>query len=44
MTEQINRKDLKDLFCEIEGPLYNFALRWVWNTTAAEDVIQDAQN
>jgi len=38
----ITRLELENLYVRIERPLYNFALRWVWNPAIAEEVVQDA--
>src|SRR4051812_33518438 len=38
----ITRPELERLYQELEVPLYNFALRWLWNPTSAEDIVQDA--
>ena len=38
----ITKKELEDLYVELETPLYNFALRWVWNRAAAQDLVQEA--
>ena len=38
----ISREDLDAFYSEIEAPLYNFALRWTWNPSLAEDLVHDA--
>lgn len=38
----ITKKELENLYLELETPLYNFALRWVWNRGAAQDLVQEA--
>lgn len=38
----INRDQFENSYRELEVPLYNFALRWVFNPALAEDIVQDA--
>lgn len=34
--------ELEALYLRLEKPLYNFALRWVWNPGQAEEIVQEA--
>jgi RNA polymerase sigma-70 factor (ECF subfamily) len=38
----ISRLELETFYQQSETPLYNFALRWVWNPALAEEIVQDA--
>jgi len=38
----ITRSELEVLYRDLEIPLYNFALRWVFDPALAEDVVHDA--
>lgn len=38
----ITRDQLESLYKEFEIPLYNFALRWVFDFARAEEIVQDA--
>lgn len=38
----ISKEDIEKFYLEFETPLYNFALRWVWNPALAQDIVQDA--
>jgi RNA polymerase sigma-70 factor (ECF subfamily) len=37
----ITRDDLEKLYASLERPLYNFALRWVWDPQLAEELVQE---
>jgi RNA polymerase sigma-70 factor, ECF subfamily len=37
----LTRLELEQLYTELEVPLYNFALRWVWNPMVAEEIVHD---
>lgn len=39
---ELTKQELEKFYLEFEGPLYNFALRWVWNQAAAQDLVQEA--
>jgi RNA polymerase sigma-70 factor (family 1) len=38
----ISRRELELLYRDLEVPLYNFALRWVFNPAQAEELVHDA--
>jgi RNA polymerase sigma-70 factor, ECF subfamily len=38
----LTQLELETLYSELEKPLYNFALRWVWNPSVAEELLQEA--
>ncbi len=38
----LTRKQLEIIYRDLEAPLFNFALRWVFNPALAEEVVQDA--
>jgi RNA polymerase sigma-70 factor (ECF subfamily) len=38
----LERAELEKLYLDLEKPLYNFALRWVWNPRLAEELVQEA--
>jgi DNA-directed RNA polymerase specialized sigma24 family protein len=38
----LSRVDFENAFQELEISLYNFALRWVFQTMLAEEIVQDA--
>lgn len=38
----LSRQELESAYASLEGPLYNFALRWVWNPPLAQELVQDA--
>lgn len=38
----LSRKDFESIYRELEGPLFNFALRWVFDSTTAEEVVHEA--
>jgi RNA polymerase sigma-70 factor (ECF subfamily) len=38
----LSREDLEHLYVKLERPLYNFALRWVWNPTLAQELVQES--
>ena len=38
----LDRTELEKLYSVLEKPLYNFALRWVWNPSLAEELVQEA--
>lgn len=37
----ITRAELEKLYGSLERPLYNFALRWVWDPGLAEELVQE---
>ncbi len=39
---KLTQQELEAFYLEYESPLYNFALRWVWNRALAQDLVQDA--
>ena len=38
----LTRRQLEEIYRDLEVPLYNFALRWVFNSALAEEVVHDA--
>lgn len=38
----LTRPELEECYSELEGPLFNFALRWTWDRTVAEEMVQEA--
>jgi RNA polymerase sigma-70 factor (ECF subfamily) len=38
----LTRQQLELVYLELEVPLYNFALRWVFNSTQAEELVHEA--
>jgi len=38
----LSRQELENIYLELEKPLFNFALRWVWNRALAQELVQDA--
>ncbi len=38
----ISKEELDHFYIEVETALYNFALRWTWNPSLAEELVHDA--
>lgn len=38
----ISRKELEEFYVADEARLFNFALRWTWNRSLAEEIVHDA--